>query len=142
MELNDKGALYSLDHDEDYGQKTKDMLAAHAINDRVTISHAPLKSQTINGRSCTWYDCSEAEYPESIDLLIVDGPPFETQSKARYPAMDYFLPNLSNDATIIVHDVHRKDETEIVNDWVRDNPEFSEELIHSEKGIAILRRNS
>lgn len=140
MEANDKGALYSLDHDPEYGQKTKTMLAEHQIDQRVSVSYAPLKSQTIDGRNCTWYDCSDAEYPESIDLLIVDGPPYETQRKVRYPALPYFMPRLSSTATIIIHDAFRDDESEIVSEWLHQYPEFVKETIYSEKGIVILRR--
>lgn len=142
IESNGKGELYSLDHDSEYGQKTKRMLAAHGIDQRVTISYAPLKSQEINGENYMWYDCSDALYPESIDLLIVDGPPYETQKKARYPALPYFLPRLSDTATIVVHDAFRDDESEIVAEWLNEYPEFEKETIYSEKGIVILRRRT
>ncbi len=140
MEQNKNGALFSLDHDQKYAQITRNMLSKHQLKDRVTICNAPLQSQEITGRKCIWYDCSNASCPEPIDLLIVDGPPFETQHKARFPALFYFYPKLANSATIIVHDVFRKEESEIVEDWLREYPEFKKELIHSEKGIAILRR--
>ena len=140
MNDNDRGALFSFDHDEKYANKTRTMLSNHQIDQRITIHHAPLKSQNIDGRECIWYDCSNANCPEPIDMLIVDGPPFETQDKSRYPAFSYFLPKLSPSAVIIVHDAFREAESAIVHDWLRGHPEFSKEMIDSEKGIAILRR--
>lgn len=140
IEQNGKGALFSLDHDTSYAKKTQAILDRHELGQFSTIEHAPLVQQSINGKTYIWYDNSSIECPEEVDLLIVDGPPLKTQKKARYPALTYFHSKLAKSATIIVHDTFRKEESEIINDWLREFPEFSKDIIDSEKGIAILRR--
>lgn len=140
VQENKHGGVFSLDHDKNYSQKTKELLLQHGMEQHVTISYAPLKSQVIKGRECSWYDCSSANCPDDIDLLIVDGPPVKTQKQARYPALDYFHSKLSASATIVVHDALRKEEAAIIDEWLQKYPEFSKEIIHSEKGIVILRK--
>lgn len=140
IEQNGEGALFSLDHDKKYAQKTKTMLSRHGLDCYATISHAPLVSQTIDSNSCIWYDCSSLNCPDQIELLIVDGPPFKTQNKARNPALDFFHLQLASSATIVVHDTLRTEESAIIESWLRKYPEFSKEVIDSEKGITVLRR--
>ena len=73
-------------------------------------------------------------------MLVVDGPPEKTQSHARYPALPLFYEYLSDEAVVILDDAGRKEESEIVEMWLKDYPEFVHEFIHTEKGISILRR--
>lgn len=140
IEKNGQGALFSLDHDKEYANRTREMLRKHEVDQFSTIVHTPLVKQTIDDKNCTWYDCSSIDCPKNIDLLIVDGPPFKTQTRARYPALPYFYSRLSPSATIVIHDALRDEESAIIDNWVRTFPEFEKESIHSEKGITILRR--
>lgn len=140
LEQHGDGSLFSIDHDELYAQKTQNMLARHALDQYCTVMHAPLVRQSINNETYIWYDMANIECPSEINLLIVDGPPFKTQKKARYPALSYFYPKLATSAAIVIHDILREDESRMIEEWLQQYPEFSKEVISTEKGIAVLRR--
>jgi len=55
-------------------------------------------------------------------LLLVDGPPAHDKNimYARYPAAPYFKPFMSEDYTIILDDINRKGEQEILQKWEKE----------------------
>src|SRR5918997_1250059 len=72
-----------------------------------------------------WYDRGkiyEALDGRRIDLLIVDGPPaFSTdRAHARYPAVPVLAPLLAEDHAVVLDDIDRTGEQEIVDVWERD----------------------
>lgn len=139
-----QGRLLSIDHDEEYAQKTRSQLLLHSLNEFVSVVDAPLNTQHsigFGGKQTTWYSLEGLEIPESIDLLVVDGPPEKVTSWVRYPAVPVLLEKLSQNAVIILHDTHRKDEKAIVHAWNEHLPGSSVEWKHTDKGIAILTRN-
>lgn len=136
-----KGNIISLDHDTHYGKKTKDELSLHGLKEFAQVLHKPLVEQQIKGNNYTWYDVDSLPIEEkSVQILVVDGPPEQTQSHARYPALPLLNKYLSDDAIVILDDAGRKEESEIVEMWLTEFPEFSHEFIHTEKGISILRK--
>lgn len=142
QELNN-GHISSLDHDEAYGEKTRKELILHGLKDVATVYYRPLISHSINGKQYSWYDTSNLNLDKkSVGILVVDGPPEKTQSHARYPALPLFYEYLTDDAVVILDDAGRKEESETVEMWLKEFPEFSHEFIHTEKGISILKRNS
>jgi hypothetical protein len=62
-----------------------------------------------------------------LDLVIVDGPTaYEPgKAKSREPALPLNRPFLSERAVVILDDVNRKGESEILDRWLQDYPEFS-----------------
>lgn len=139
-----QGTLLSIDHDEEYAKKTREQLSLHSLEDFVHVLNAPLEPQpTIgpNGKEAIWYQLRGMDIPESIDLLVVDGPPEKINAWVRYPAVPVLLENLSDNAVIILHDTHRDDETAIVHAWMQLLPDAIVESKHTDKGIAIITRN-
>lgn len=139
-----QGRLLSIDHDEKYAEKTRFQIALHGLEDFVTVVDSPLKSQPtigLGGKQTTWYSLEGLEIPESIDLLVVDGPPEKVTPCVRYPAVPVLKEKLSKHAVIVLHDTHRKDETAIIHAWKELLPEASVEWKRTDKGIAILTRN-
>ncbi len=139
-----QGHLLSIDHDEAYAQKTRSQLSLHSLQESVSVVDAPLQSQPSIGRGgkqTTWYSLEGLDIPESIDMLVVDGPPEKVTPWVRYPAVPVLLEKLSQNAVIILHDTHRKDETAIVHAWNEHLPGASVEWKHTDKGIAILTKN-
>jgi hypothetical protein len=51
--------------------------------------------------------------------LIVDGPPAHEpgRSGARYPALPWFFEHLASDYTVILDDIRRRGELEIIARW-------------------------
>lgn len=138
-----KGRITSLDHDEYYGGLTVKELEQRGLQDLAAVHYTPLKAQEFINRTFSWYDLSSVDFEAlpAIDLLVVDGPPEQTNTHARYPALPLLYPFLSEKAVVILDDAGRKEESEIVEMWLKDYPEFTHEFIPTEKGISILRRS-
>jgi hypothetical protein len=137
--------LLTVEHDRHWADLLMRELQAEQLTDIASVVHAPLVRVPFgwdgsDGRD-VWYDPEVLEPVVSrfrIDLLVVDGPPAYSRAlrHARYPAVPYFRRFLSQDYTIILDDINRAGEQEIVRRWesvlgIR----FSRRLIDG--GIAI-----
>lgn len=66
--------------------------------------------------------------------MFVHGPPGDTQSKARYPALPLCHSLLSKDAIVILDDYYREDEKEMATLWAERYPGFTLRIVPHEKG--------
>jgi len=138
LQLNNSGHVYSLEHDKSYGEKTEKMLQQYGLEEWATILHAPLIPR--NGET-PWYDDNALpENLEPIEVLVVDGPPYDTAPLARLPALPRMLPRMAKSAVVILDDAAREAEREIVRRWRQLAPDFSVNYLHHEKGCAVLER--
>jgi len=114
------GHVYSLEHDAYYASQTRAELAAHGLEDRATVIHAPLESSRLDDHSSPWY--SEAAWrellPDEIDLLFVDGPPGTTGADARYPAVPRLEHRLHAGSVVVLDDTDRSEEQRVRDRWV------------------------
>lgn len=135
------GHIISLDHEAQYVEQTNQLLRAHGLDDIAKVMHAPLVEVSAGDHRGRWYDTSvlAREGIDSIDLLIVDGPPGKDQPHARYPALPMFAEKLSARAWVIVDDATRKDEAEMVQRWKATFPRFNVESMPTEKGTTYLK---
>lgn len=120
---NRGGHLYTIEHNQKWLEFLEIGLRKEALLDAVTLIEAPLKSRGLGLDDIPWYDPEvlRKQLPQEtkIDLLLVDGPTAyskETQY-SRYPAVPYFLPSLRQNCTIVIDDVNREGEQEIVKRW-------------------------
>jgi hypothetical protein len=142
LEKNGYGCIYSLDHLENYANETKNLVKRHQFkNIDVNIFHAPLKSYTIHNKNYQWYNLTEVNFKNKIDLLIIDGPPRPTNKLARYPALPLLSPYFSPEITILLDDAKRQDEKEITSLWLNEHPEFQSKIIDTEKGAVIFSKH-
>ncbi len=140
-----EGKVISLDHDKTYADLSSKNLFKHELQDIGTVVHAPLTEIALKGKTWLWYETTEllkVIKNQSIDLLVIDGPPWNTQNLARYPALPILFDLLSENAIILIDDAARKDEQEILNLWMKEFNCFQLELLDSDSGTAILRRTS
>lgn len=138
LQLTGEGHLYSLEHESDYADKTREMLERFGVACWATVLDAPLARQ--NGGS-PWYDDSVLPaHLDPIEILVVDGPPHDTAPLARLPAFPRLLPRMSESAVVILDDAARKAEQEIVRHWIQLAPDWELTYLHHEKGCAILKR--
>ncbi len=140
LKQNGKGTVLSLDHDEKYGAKTEGQLQQHGVEEFSKVKYAPLVSYQLEDSSWQWYDMSSITLPQKIDMLLIDGPPVKTNKNARYPALPLLADRLNDQCVVIVHDANRPSERAIIDKWQCTFPQFSCEIIDTEKGIAILSR--
>lgn len=140
LEQNGEGHVVSVDHDVAYGEETRQRLETHGLAHYAEVRSAPLVSQQVGESSHTWYDVRAFSGLSGIDLLVVDGPPQQTQHEARYPAVPALYDRLSPQAIIVLDDANRAGEQNIIRRWQERYPDLVLEMADSPKGSAILRR--
>jgi len=138
--FNIDGKIISFDHDPLFASKTVDEIKLHGLSDKAEIRVAPLEKVTIENEEWLWYSTDKIKFDQSIDLVVVDGPPVKTQKNARYPAMPLLYKYLSENAVVIMHDTNRSEESAIIKVWEEKFEDFSVEKFHTEKGITLLKR--
>lgn len=133
-----RGKIISLDHLEKYATITRQTVESHELDKIATVVHAPLKSFSESGKDLLWYDDSALEQVESIDLLIVDGPPRNVSTLARYPAIPLLRNKLHQDTVVLLDDGDRVEETETVKLW-KNEQGLVAEFQAIEKGAFVCR---
>ncbi len=138
-----KGHLYTIEDNLGWIELLKSLLQEQGLGDYVTVIPAPLVTCEIALENNLWYDLTEfrSHLTEgTVDLLLVDGPPAYDQPRrlSRYPALpelrDYLAPNF----TIILDDINRTGEAEILIKWATEFGLTFEEYFY-DGDIAIAR---
>jgi GNAT superfamily N-acetyltransferase len=121
--------LAAVEHDVDWVRRVTEELADGGIGDRVTVIHAPLVDHHLAQDGLLWYDeralvtgLDQALDGELIDLLVVDGPPAFAPGfgLARYPALPVLRSRLASGAAVVLDDVDRPGEQEVLRRWERE----------------------
>lgn len=134
------GRVIALEHDPDFGGKTRDFLARHNVSDLAEIRDAPLETHTLDGQAYSWYSRHAWEDLTGIGLLFVDGPPAATGPQARYPALPLLSGSLSPAATIVLDDLIVPDMQKVLRLWLDAYPDLGSEILPLEKQAAVLRK--
>lgn len=141
-----KCQIISVDHEAGFRDATQALLATHGLAHRVKLVHAPLVPVQSGGHRGQWYDPTiiRAAIQESgaeIGMLLVDGPPGSDQPLARLPAMPQLADRLGPDCVVLVDDARRRDEQEMVRQWMAQFPGWTREYFETEKGLIRLSRS-
>lgn len=137
------GRILSLEHDRDWAAESRAQVTAAGLDGFVEVLDAPLVEQQVEERRCTWYAIPEAvSRLDSIDLLIVDGPPqrIDPDGLPRYPALPLFEAKLSATAVVFVSDAKRAPETETVRRWLARFPGWQARWIATVPGTFVMSR--
>ena len=119
----------AVEHDHAWARWVSDQLAREGLADRTTVLHVPLAPHPHGQAGLPWYDdellttgLDAALAGEPVDLLVVDGPPADTADKvlARYPALPALRARLAAGATVVLDDVERPGEQEVLDRWERE----------------------
>lgn len=132
------GRVISLEHDERWAVQTRRLVEQHGVSHRCVILHAPLVETTVDGQTFQWYDLSTVELPETVELILVDGPPKATGPRARYPSLPMLYDRLSVGGTVLIDDASRPDEREAVAMWGVKYPALSVTYLSNSKGLAEI----
>lgn len=114
------GHVYALEHDAEWADLVRDMLAERGLSDWGTVLTAPLAPMECDGMKFQWYsrmDIAPALALEKVDALLVDGPKGDTNPLARYPALPTFAKQLGSSYMVVLDDGHREDESRIAALW-------------------------
>lgn len=113
------GSVVAVEHDGAWAALVEDLLRSEALDDVARVVHAPLEGDP------PWYARAPlAAMPDEIDLLVVDGPPAFASGEARRraPALGFFESRLVEGAVVVLDDLDRPGEREVLAAWERETP--------------------
>lgn len=113
------GKLYSYDQHADFVAAMHDWLAEQDL--AATFHHAPLVQRDVRWPGL-WYALTEV--PGSIDLLVIDGPPWAVHPFARGMAERLF-PLVAPGGTVLLDDAARPGERYVAQRWRKAWPDFT-----------------
>lgn len=135
LERNGGGQLHSYDQNPDFVMAVREWLEEEGASAR--IESAPLRAGVTDWPGA-WYALSDV--PETIDLLIIDGPPWAVHPYVRGAAESLF-DRLSPGAIVLLDDGARPGERIVAHRWRRNWPQIAfERVAGSTKGTLIGRR--
>jgi predicted O-methyltransferase YrrM len=118
--------LAAVEHDARWGRWVVAQLEREGVGDGVVVIDAPLRPLPAADEDLEWYDQAAVGVGldavlggELIDLLVVDGPPAFAAGRglSRYPALPVLRERLAPGATVVLDDIERPGEQEIVRRW-------------------------
>ncbi|MDQ6778259.1 MAG: class I SAM-dependent methyltransferase [Actinomycetota bacterium] len=130
------GRLVALEHDRHWAALVQDHLRRETLDTIASVLHAPLQGDP------PWYELAALdEVPDEVDLLIVDGPPASDPGHGthRAPALPRFAQRLVIGATVILDDINRRGECDVMARW-----EASTDwrfVVDEAAGVAVGRRD-
>lgn len=139
--------LVAVEHDASWAQWVSEQLHREQTAVDVVVVHAPLRPHPCAAEHLGWYDeavlsdgLATAFGPDPVDLLLVDGPPAYLPGRglARLPALPVLLDRLAPGATVVLDDVERPGEQEVLRRWERDTGLVFERRAEQE-GVALAR---
>lgn len=127
------GRLTALEHDPGWAGHVGRSLAREGLGDVAQVVLAPLEDG--------WYAADGvARLPDAIDLLVVDGPPADRPeiAHARHAALGTLAPRLGTASVVVLDDIGRAGEQDVLARWERESPWRFERL--DDEAIAVGRR--
>lgn len=137
MQMNGKGHVYSLEHDPKFAQITRDNLVLCNLSEWATVVDAPLQ-QLDEMPDQIWYSTERVDGFKDVDMLVIDGPPWDTCKYARYPSLPMLKSRLAPSCTVFLDDAARDDEKWMVKKWVEAYDILRSEYIPLEKGAVKI----
>ena len=140
-QMNGQGDVYSLENGPEYAAKTRSYFERYGLEDHTMVIDAPLEKMTLNEAEYLWYrtdDLPAEIMPQSIDMVVIDGPPGFIQKNSRYPALPLLYERLADGCVIFLDDAAREDEKNIVELWLAEYPAMKHQYIDVERGCSIL----
>src|SRR6266545_5516603 len=118
--------IAAVEHDARWAQCVTEQLDREGTGADVVVVHALLAPHPEAEGDLTWYDAAALTAGlratlrgDPIDLLLVDGPPAYAAGHglARYPALPVLHDWLAPGATVVLDDVERSGEQEVLRRW-------------------------
>ncbi|MBD3942546.1 class I SAM-dependent methyltransferase [Microbacterium sp. NEAU-LLC] len=119
------GKVVALEHLPEYAMRTQAVIDDHGLGWFADVRLAPLRKRSTDRGDYLWYDFEPRSLHAAIDVLLVDGPPQDTGRHARYPALPLLRDRLAPGARILCDDTNRRDEKEMIDYWLEDEPRLA-----------------
>lgn len=135
-----QGRLLAVEHDEVWAIRIQRQLDREGLADVADVVRAPLRPHVRSWGGSEWYDdhaIVAAVDRSLIDLLVVDGPPAWQlgSERARYPALGSLASSLAAGATVVLDDVERAGEQDVIARWEREHGLVFD--VRTDAGVAI-----
>lgn len=139
MEL--QGAhIISIESSPDFLLRTGALAQEYNVQSNLKIKYAPLQFQTYGPGQILSYRRDEITEFDDIDCVIIDGPPFYTL-RGREACLYQIYAKLKVGGVVILDDVQRDAEKQILNNWLHVYPDcFRVEIEETGHWLAILRK--
>ncbi len=130
------GSLVAVEHDPMWAGRISDQLRREGLAEVASVTLAPLRPNPRSWDGNAWYDETALAGPD-VDVLVVDGPPAWQPgfSHARYPALGALAARLAPGAAIVVDDIERAGEQDLLARWSSEHGIAF--LQHPEAGVAV-----
>jgi predicted O-methyltransferase YrrM len=128
LALHGGGSLTSFDQHGDFVEAVRNWLADHNLT--ATVEHAPLVPADAPWPGL-WYDLHKL--PETIDLLLIDGPPWTIHPLVR-GAAERLFERISPGGAVMLDDAARPGERIVAVLWKQRWPDFDWQLLSGVKG--------
>lgn len=130
--------IYSIEHDEEYVAKSRELKEEYPATDNLKIIYAPLQWHKFNGRLYKSY--SKVELPDNLDAVLIDGPPYWTR-RGREFCMYQVYDKVKKGGKIFLDDASRSSEIKMVRNWLSLYPNsFVCEKYETKKGFLVLTK--
>ena len=136
LQRNGGGALYSYDQHAGFVQATREWLQGHGLD--ASLGCAPIVADRSRWSHC-WYDPGSLTVPSSIDLLVIDGPPWALNPFIRGRA-EILFDRIAPGGMVLLDDAARPGERVVASRWRRDWPDFRFTLLPGPKGTLVGER--
>jgi len=123
------GRVVSLEHLEEYAERTREALSQQGLLGFADVRYAPLAEISVDDRASQWYDPAFVADLARVDLLLVDGPPKSVGEHSRHPAVPVLADKLVPGAIIVVDDTDRPAEIESIELWRQRFPELGPSFV-------------
>ena len=133
--------LVALEHLPEFLELTRTSIKEHGLDHIAEVRFAPLEEVIVHDDPYMWYDVSAIKDLTGIDLLLVYGLPRSTGASDRYPAYPLFRERLAADAVILVDDIERQDERDMVDRWL-EHGELTEHPALGRKQILLRMKTA
>ena len=139
LELRDAQIL-SIESDQRFLKRSGSLAEEFGIQANLKFMYSMLEFQTYGPGEILSYQVDDFADPESIDFVIIDGPPFFTL-RGREACLYQIYAKLRPGGIVILDDYQREAEKIILRNWLEVYPEsFSVEIKEVGHGLAVLRK--
>lgn len=136
MKRTGRGRLISYDHSPGFADMTQRLAQRYGLE--VDVRNVPLAPSVSLGYPGVWYEA--VDLPESIDVLVIDGPPARLHPETRGGAGPAVFDRLSENGVVFLDDACRAGERAIAERWHREFPEIHFTCLPTSRGTLIGRK--
>lgn len=118
------GRLLAVEHDDAWADRVQAQLEREGLADLAAVVRAPLGPHGRSRGDTDWYDeatlaAALDDIGDPVEVLVIDGPPAwrPGTEQARYPALGVLAARLAPGAAVVLDDVERKGEQDVLARW-------------------------